>query len=251
MPNTDRRQVQAEYLAPAELDAALAAAPVAYLPLGSLEFHSSHLPIGLDALNAHGVCVLAAERIGGIVLPPVYQGTGGGHSDYPWTIMMASADGIRSHLAQTLRRLEAFGIRLAVLFTGHFADEQLAMIDEIAGDWRGSAGHTMDVIATGVNRSHATPIAPDHAGVFETSLLHSLWPELVHLERLPSLADHPSIDPGGDDQGTHRHDPAHPLWGVFGPDPRGLDLARSGVLRDAMVTWLSAEVTGRRTSSDW
>jgi creatinine amidohydrolase len=250
MAGTDQRHVEAELLAPVELDAALAEAPVAYLPLGSLEFHSAHLPIGLDALNAHGLCILTAQRIGGIVLPPLYQGAGGGHSDYPWTIMMASSEGIRKHLEHTLRRLETFGVRLAVLFTGHFADEQMAMIDGIAAEWQSSGRHTMDVMSTGVNRSQTAPIAPDHAGVFETSLLHSLRPELVHLDRLPSRAHHPSIDPGGDEQGAHRHEPSHPLWGVFGPDPRDLDLHSSGVLRDALVAWLSSEVTRRLDSPD-
>lgn len=249
MTDVEHRGVQAELLAPEELDAACAQAPVAYLPLGSLEFHSAHLPIGLDALNAHGLCILTAQRIGGIVLPPLYQGTGGGHSDYPWTMMMASPEGIRLHLEQTLHRLEAFGVQLAVLFTGHFADEQLAMIDGIAAEWRSSGGHTMDVMASGVNRSQSAPVAPDHAGVFETSLLHSLRPDLVHLDRLPSGTEFPSIDPDGDDQGAHRHEPSHPLWGVFGPDPRTLDLQSSGVLRDALVTWLSGEVTRRRGST--
>jgi len=48
---TDFRQVQAEFMLPHELSAAVASHPVAYLPLGSLEFHAAHLPIGLDALS--------------------------------------------------------------------------------------------------------------------------------------------------------------------------------------------------------
>ena len=141
------RAVQAEFLSPAELDAAISAAPIAYLPLGTLEFHSAHLPIGVDALNAHGLCVRAAERTGGVVLPVVYQGTGGGHSDYPWTIMMTVGDGIRMHLVETLNRLEQFGVRRAVIFTGHFADEQLALVDDIAAQWQ-SGAHTLRLSST-------------------------------------------------------------------------------------------------------
>jgi len=239
--------VQAELLAPAELKAAVRACPVVYLPLGSLEFHSAHLPIGLDALNAHGVCVGAATANGGIVLPPVYQGVGGGHSDYPWTIMMTSDAGVRAHLEQTLARLEYFGFRLAVIFTGHFAEEQLAMIDGIAADWR-DAGHALDVLATGVNRCESAPLAPDHAGVFETALLHSLHPDLVRLDRLPSAAEHPGVDPDGNPMGDHRHDPGHPLWGIFGPDPRGFDAAQSTALHDALVRWLAEAAAERLTA---
>jgi creatinine amidohydrolase len=52
----DLMAVQAEMLLPHEIEAALAARAVVYLPLGSVEFHSAHLPIGLDGLNAHSVC---------------------------------------------------------------------------------------------------------------------------------------------------------------------------------------------------
>jgi creatinine amidohydrolase len=96
-----------------------------------------------------------------------------------------------------------------------------------------------------VNRNPSASVAPDHAGVFETSLLHSLRPDLVHLDRLPSLSRNQSLDRDGDERGTHRHDPSHPLWGIFGPDPRSLDLDATGRLRDALVAWLTAEVTCR------
>jgi creatinine amidohydrolase/Fe(II)-dependent formamide hydrolase-like protein len=42
----------------------MAEAPLCYLPLGTLEWHGEHAAVGLDALKAHAVCVLAAERSG-------------------------------------------------------------------------------------------------------------------------------------------------------------------------------------------
>lgn len=246
--STANAVVQAELLSPAELDSAIAAAPVAYLPLGTLEFHSAHLPIGLDALTAHGVCVGAAREAGGIVLPPVYQGTGGGHSDYPWTIMMDSPDAIRTHLEQTLTKLEAFGIRVAVVFTGHFADEQLDMIDDLQERWNSRVPGSLTVFATAVNRCPTSPVPPDHAGFFETSLLHALHPELVHLERLPSRELHPAIDPDGDTMGPQRHSPDHPLWGIFGPDPRKLNTAETDSILSHLVSWISKEAASRVAS---
>ncbi|TFD68878.1 creatininase family protein [Cryobacterium ruanii] len=239
MSDAKPRQVQIEFLSPAELDAALAVSPIVYLPLGTIEFHSSHLPVGLDALTAHGLCIDSARRTGGLVLPPLYQGTGGGHADYPWTIMMPTATAIRSNVQQTLQRLSDFGVRKTVLFTGHFPGEQLDLIDELAAEWNTNGTKTMRVLATGVNRCTEAPLAPDHAGVFETTLMHSFWPELVHLERLPPADTNPAVDPGDDDQGHHRHDSTHPLWGIFGPDPRRLDLSGSGILREFLVGWLS------------
>ena len=234
----DVTDVQVELLSPAELDAALLTFPVVYMPLGSLEFHGSHLPIGLDALTAHGLCVRAAIRGGGLVLPPLFQGVGGGHTAYPWTIMMPSADLVSGLIEDTLSRLESFDVKLVILFTGHFADEQLTMIDQIAERRNATGNHSLRVLATGVNRNESAPLAPDHAGIFESSLLYAVNAKLVHLDRLPAQRRHPSIDPGGDVAGAHRHDPDHPLWGVFGPDPRDLDAVETMQLAEAMTTWL-------------
>ena len=230
----DLRAVQAELLLPYEIDAALAQHSIVYLPLGSIEFHSAHLPIGLDGLNAHGVCTRAARVGGGIVLPTLYYGTGGGHTTYPWTIM-APTGTIADLIRQSLQRLSDFGVQLAVLFSGHFADEQLAMIDTIADDWNGGT-MSLRVLALSVNRSDAS-VPPDHAGVFETSLLSAMWPGRVEIDRLPTLCDSPANDPGGDVMGAHRHDPTHPLHGVFGPDPRVFDPAAATALLDEIVAW--------------
>jgi creatinine amidohydrolase len=230
-------ETRAELLSPAEVDAALERASIVYVPLGSLEFHGPHLPIGLDSLNAHGVCTAAAQRSGGVVLPVIYQGIGGGHGDYPWSIMMTAPTGLTAHLRTTLERLEGFGVRRAVLFTGHFAPEQLDVVDDVTAAWN-ATGSTLRVVGTGVNRCPDAPFAPDHAGVFESTLLHAIAPGLVHVERLPTLADRPAIDPDDDPYGVHRHDPDHPLWGVFGPDPRAADFSHSAALLDHLGDWL-------------
>ncbi len=167
------------------------------------------------------------------MLPLLYYGVGGGHTAYPWTIMADAAGPIRSLLEQSLRRLHAFGVRTAVLFTGHFADEQLELVDELAADWN-RLGSGMRVLALSVNRAPAR-IAPDHAGVFETSLLSALHPDRVELARLPSLELAP-------DTGPDRHDPGHPLHGVFGPDPRTFDPATAGDLLAEIVAWVISNV---------
>ncbi|WP_204249276.1 creatininase family protein [Frondihabitans sp. PAMC 28766] len=98
------------------------------------------------------------------------------------------------------------------------------------------------MVATSVNRCPTAPLAPDHAGTFETTLLHGLAPGLVHLERLLSLDDAPAIDDGLDPQGAQRHDRANPLWGIFGPDPRRADLSKGLELVEAIAGWLAHSV---------
>ena len=64
--------VQYEEMFPHEFEAALAKFPVAYVPVGSLEWHGRHLPYGNDALKAHGILVRTAHKYGGVVVPPTY-----------------------------------------------------------------------------------------------------------------------------------------------------------------------------------
>jgi creatinine amidohydrolase len=231
------RETRFELLSPSEIRAALATRSVVYVPLGTYEWHGEHLPVGLDGLTAHGLCLEAARRDGGLVLPPLYYGTGGGHGAYPWTIMVEAAE-LRPLLQRTLARLEAFGVGSEVLFSGHFAGEQLGMLHDLEADWQ---GRRLRVRGLAVSMPRLA-IAPDHAALFETTLLSALLPDRVQLELLPPLSAAPATESGGDPMGAQRHDPSHPLYGIFGPDPRSFDPAAATPLRDALVDWLLGEV---------
>jgi creatinine amidohydrolase len=229
------RPVRLELLRPSEIVAALAENPTVYVPLGTIEWHSHHLPVGLDALTAQGVCERAATDHGGLVYPALYFGTGGGHSEYPWTVMMPEPTHIRAMLEHALVRLEQFGVHCAVLFSGHFAPEQLAMIADIASAWN-VRQRPLRVVARGINMAEHVGIEPDHAGVFETTVLHALWPERINMAELAVLNP---AEPLTDDFADSRHDPDHPLWGVFGPDPRNYDPSRADDALAAIATWLA------------
>jgi creatinine amidohydrolase len=202
---------QIERLRPHQIRDALAECSLIYLPLGTIEWHCEHLPVGLDALTAHGLCLNAAQETGGLVWPPLYYGTGGGHSEFPWTVMMPDKAEISALIHHTLRRLAELGVARVLLFSGHFAETQLAMIDAIAASWNSTSKATR-VLATAVNRAAIDGFPPDHAGLFETTLLEGLAPELVDINKLAPLAER------GDD--IDRFDPASPIWGVVGADPR-------------------------------
>jgi creatinine amidohydrolase len=229
--------VQIEMLRPSEINEALTCESTVYIPLGTIEWHCRHLPVGLDGLTAHGVCIRAALDHGGLVYPPLFFGTGGGHGDYPWTVMMPDSGAIVAMVNAALTRLADFGVQRAIVFTGHFADEQLAMVDEIAAEWN-ERSTSMRVVATGINRAEGLAIAPDHAGVFETTMLHALWPDRVDLGELnPIDPEQPATDNFADT----RHDHEHDLWGVFGPDPRQFNPALGPELLSATANWLAAQ----------
>jgi creatinine amidohydrolase len=48
--------------------------PVVYIPLGTLEWHGLHNPLGADGLQAETLAVRCAEKGGGLVFPTLYYG---------------------------------------------------------------------------------------------------------------------------------------------------------------------------------
>ncbi len=61
-------------LLPHEFRERLANKPIAYLPLGTLEWHGEHLPLGSDAIISEALMVECARQLGGIVMPPIHLG---------------------------------------------------------------------------------------------------------------------------------------------------------------------------------
>ena len=109
------------------------------------------------------------------------------------------------------------------------------MIDRLA-DALTTSG--FKVLAAAVNRIEGLAIAPDHAGLFETTLPAAIWPELAQLDRLTK----DKLQAGDQNFREGRHDPSHPIWGIFGPDPRQYDPKQAKPLLDASVDWLVSQV---------
>ena len=87
-----------EELDPAGLEARLAATPALVLALGTIEWHSHHLPLGLDLLKAQAIAERAAERSGAVLAPPAWWAAAA--SPQPYTLRLPA----RRHRARAGRR---------------------------------------------------------------------------------------------------------------------------------------------------
>lgn len=61
-------------LCPKEFRERIKECPVAYLPLGTLEWHGPHNPLGADGIQSEGFFERFANEYGGIVLPKLFLG---------------------------------------------------------------------------------------------------------------------------------------------------------------------------------
>jgi len=180
----DRKTVRYELMMGREATHAVAACPVGYLPVGCLERHGDHLPMGLDVIKAHGICCHAARAIGGVVFPPHYYAgihrlkgeqilmyTGGWGNIYT----DASAE---DNLVDLIRQLQIVGIETLVLYSGHYPGCQVDMIRAVAHKFGGDTGIRVIPFAD------KFVVRGDHAGVSETSLMLYLDKSLVDMSRI-------------------------------------------------------------------
>src|ERR1051325_4430951 len=79
-----------EELAVPEIDQLDRDATVLILPLGSVEQHGRHLPVGTDTMLAHALSTAAADRLPErvAVFPPPWYGFSPHHMRFPGTVTL-------------------------------------------------------------------------------------------------------------------------------------------------------------------
>jgi len=175
------RKVRYEELLVGELEDARDRAPLIYLPIGSLEYHGWHLPMGFDGLHAEALCVQAAMETGGVTLPPTYWGTRG-HEGYPGSLLLRE-ETVAALIGNVLDCLVEQQYRLVVIFTGHHPEVQGELLKRVAAESM-EAHPGLRVLVLDPFSLHPTDKHLEHAGCIETSAMLHLRPELVDMDQL-------------------------------------------------------------------
>ena len=165
-------------LRPDQLQARMGAAPVAYVPWGALEWHSVHLPVGLDGILAECIAERAVMRTGGVVLPTMYLPITA--LPHRFSISFRSST-VRAVLDDVLSELARIGFQVVVLLSGHYAQGHELVLMEAAE--AAMAAHSIQVLAV-PPMALVNPDYLDHAGRWETAQLLATRPKLVDQRRL-------------------------------------------------------------------
>ena len=169
------------FLSPAELRSRLDEKAILYLPIGSLEWHNEHLPLGTDTFIAIELCMRLCREVGGVVLPAFWWNTGGCH-DHESTYHMPE-EHYRSALKSVCMGLAPIPARLLVLVNGHGGTYQADSPAIVAGELNADA-FPMRVLAADPYRLRTScSFQIDHADTAETSVAMELVPQLVRMER--------------------------------------------------------------------
>ena len=227
-------KVRYEEMLPHEIAAARQEKPAAYLPIGGVEWHGEHNPLGLDTVKAHEICVRAAQKGGGLAMPALFWGESResglleANTDpdgkvaekmalprenfapgYMGGVTVEQGQAFYEQLLTHIYyQLKSLGFRVIFVLCGHYPLKPLAIsaakqFMETNPDIKVYAGIEADPVRD------IYPRGGDHAGRWETSIMRTLRPELVDVSVLPE-------------------DRNVPLIGVHGADPRSDDLEEFG-----------------------
>ncbi|MBM3236771.1 creatininase family protein [Candidatus Poribacteria bacterium] len=210
-------------LHPDELAEVIELAPIVFWPLGLIEHHGWHLPVGYDGIKAERICIRVAEKTGGVILPTMWWGANGGHGDFLWTHYQPP-EASEAILVNTIKPLIKFGFRVIVLLAGHYPWQSI--LDKHLPTFREKHPQVLFLWGTEMSiAGEAVKLRGDHAARQETSFGLYLLPELVDMRALRPGRD-ASAWPGGEAPSVEgRHpgvcfEPNEPLFGQMGEDAR-------------------------------
>lgn len=200
------RTVHFELMRPSELLAAMEDLSVAYLPIGPLEWHGPHMPFGTDPLNAYAVALGVAEKIGGVVFPPLYCGTerardpkevtwmGFSNPDQYIVGMDVPNNTVRSCyfpeelfgaiVRANLTQIISIGFKMVVLVNGHGASGQLSTLERLAREFSHDS-QAIVLLGRAMQKLNPEDHNLGHANISETSMQMYLNENSVDLTQLP------------------------------------------------------------------
>lgn len=178
---------------------AMAPESLALLPIGSIEQHGLHMPLGVDAMIveeiANRVAVEVKGKIPVIVCPT--QVFGSSHHHLMYSAMSLSGETLIRVLSDLCYSLTQSGFKEILILNSHGGnDESIRIVardiitrcNVVVGTcsyWDvalPALTSETDVIKTGHR-------VPGHAGSFETSLMLALQPESVQMELRPPVGE--------------------------------------------------------------
>jgi creatinine amidohydrolase len=177
----------------------IAEKPLILVPIGTVEWHADHLPLGVDSLLSVDICDNISAQTRCIVAPLLACGICRDlqpERGYFGTIDTIQDKTLSNLVGNLLLGYAKMGFTKAVILSGHFEMEHYTAICEgikqvpsiqsvflTALDFLKYKGQELgDVTLT-------WPYVGDHAGEWETSMMLYSYPDLVHMEDAPETIE--------------------------------------------------------------
>ncbi len=168
----------------------LATNPLIIVPVGALEAHGPHLPLGADQIQAEATATELAERTDALVAPTIAYGSAPGARRFPGTVSLTMAQ-LESHTEGVLSELARSGARRILVLSGHAERGHMAALREAADTAMRNYPKSRIAVLSDYDfvyelRGKESPATDGHAGLLETSRVMALAPSTVGADR-PSV----------------------------------------------------------------
>jgi creatinine amidohydrolase len=179
-------------LTAADLREKAQAGAVVLLPVGSMEQHGPHLPVGVDTFLSEGICKAAAEAVAGempvVVAPTLWCGMAEHHMAFGGTFTF-DIPTYRAVLGCLLRSLERHGFKRVLIVNGHGGN--IAALAAFLPDFAREIPGVALRVTTPYEPAKAAmaPILEDQEGVHhacevEASIMMVVAPDFVRRDKL-------------------------------------------------------------------
>jgi|SRR5580658_20040 creatinine amidohydrolase len=188
-----------------EVSDVVASHPLAILPLGSLEFHGPHNPLGSDSIIISGIAERVAARTCGLLFPTIQFTQCPAHTAHFRGTMSVRPEVMTMYFADVLRNIVQLGFRKVFLLNGHdgnigagrgavaqIADETKDAALLFASWWEFLPSEVMKTLGM----FHQANGGHGHGGPLETSAVAAFRPDLIHLSKAQDLPEPPDLSGG-------------------------------------------------------
>lgn len=155
---------------------------VVILPIGAVEGHGEHLPLGTDSFQAEYVAEQVSKATGAFITPPIWYGVCATTRNFPGTLSI-SFQSLQSIVRDILFELVRNGFRNIVVLSGHAGSAHMTALQLAAKDVVDHRNVRVLVLSdydlAYELRGKLFSENDGHAGTIETSRMMAIKPRLV------------------------------------------------------------------------
>ncbi len=174
------------HMSTAEVADFLTRSDMVIIPVGALEQHADHLPIGTDFINGVERSKLIAQERDVLVAPVLMVGQSPYHMGFPGTITLRAETIIQVHM-EAVESLIRHGFRRFIIMNAHGGNRAITtlLVDQINQTTAGVAVTFGEAVRPFLAPSTVAPstVLDRHGGTSETSNSLYLMPTLVQMDR--------------------------------------------------------------------
>ena len=189
MTNKKQQLYWLDELSTKEAAKAANASTVIIFPVGSVEEHGEHLPLGTDSFQPEYIALEVAKKTGCLIAPPFRYGICNATRNFPGTLTI-KFETLYRFAIDVLSELVRNGFRRIIVLSGHAGNSHMVALRLAAQDIINQNDESKEkekvrimVLSDFDFAEELTPKYADkndgHAGTIETSRMMAIKPELI------------------------------------------------------------------------